>query len=785
LYLKNITLRGFKSFANKSQLIFEPGVSVIVGPNGSGKSNIVDAISWVLGEQSAKSLRGSSMEDVIFKSKKEELAIAEVSLLFNNADKFFPLEFNEVKFTRRVYQKGGSEYFINSTPARLIDIQDLTSEKGMGKGLYTIINQGQIDEIALLKPSERKMVIDEVLGIEKHKIRMEKSKNKLLKITADIERIDDLMQEVKRTLDPLEIESIKAQKYFEILNNLKQEEISLFISEIDNLNKLWEEENLQYEQLNKKHDEIIQQSEQLENEKMEFESKFKLQQQRFNILKNKIDSFNLLNNKLTGLLSLSESKKSIFSTLNNMLEIEYLSIKNSVSKLLAESGEAVIKRKKSADPEVSEGLINRLKSLREMINKFIYKIKKYIKDNKLTLEFEGDAELIDSKIKDAIDSFDEFFKQEREDSDTAAGKHSNSGIVVHNIEKTKKEIENRLADIETLQQYCKKRINDSENLYRLLKDLEKIARDTAARGYPEFEQLFSEMNSYNSKLNDFLSRMQSIGLKKQDIENDIYRIDLRREQVREKVKKLTEDVLDNYNISMDYILKNYKPAMDVEKSKKLVKKLKDEVRSFGNINPNATQEYKRLKERYDFFQVQKNDLVESKKNLEELIKEIKERIEDIFNSKFEDINSNFTDFFKALFPLGNGQMNLISARQDIDGDYGIELKVDIGNNKIIPLSLLSGGEKALISIAFLFSIFAANHSPFYVFDEIDASLDDVNLDRFLSLVKKFSEGRQIILITHQKKTMEIAETIYGITMQSSGISKVISEKVNKVNAEAV
>ncbi|MBM3713690.1 MAG: hypothetical protein FJW56_09725, partial [Actinobacteria bacterium] len=212
---------------------------------------------------------------------------------------------------------------------------------------------------------------------------------------------------------------------------------------------------------------------------------------------------------------------------------------------------------------------------------------------------------------------------------------------------------------------------------------------------------------------------------------------------------------------------------------------KDEVRSFGNINPNATQEYKRLKERYDFFQVQKDDLAESKKELEELIKEIKERIEDIFNSKFEEINSNFMDFFKALFPLGNGQMILISTRQNIDGDYGIELKVDIGNNKIIPLSLLSGGEKALISIAFLFSIFAANHSPFYVFDEIDASLDDVNLDRFLSLVKKFSEGRQIILITHQKKTMEIAETIYGITMQSSGISKVISEKVNKVNAEAV
>ena len=164
MYLKNITLRGFKSFAKKSQLIFNKGISVIVGPNGSGKSNIVDAISWVLGSQSAKSLRGSSMDDVIFRSKQEELAIAEVSLLFDNSDKFIPLAFNELKITRRVFQKGGSEYFINSAPSRLQDIQDIASERGIGKGLYTIINQGQIDDIALLKPLERKVLIDELIA---------------------------------------------------------------------------------------------------------------------------------------------------------------------------------------------------------------------------------------------------------------------------------------------------------------------------------------------------------------------------------------------------------------------------------------------------------------------------------------------------------------------------------------------------------------------------------------------------------------------------------------------
>ena len=221
MYLKNITLRGFKSFRDKSKLFFEPGISVIVGPNGSGKSNIADAISWVLGEQSPKTLRGNSMADVIFKSKNEEMGIAEVSLVFDNSNRLFNTEFREVKITRRVFSKGGSEYFINSSPCRLIDIHELTADSGISKGLHIIINQGQINEIAVLKPLERKAIIDEVLGISKHKNRRDKSIIKLQKVKDDIDRIDDLMEEIKRTMDPLEIEAKRAQKYSEILIYIK------------------------------------------------------------------------------------------------------------------------------------------------------------------------------------------------------------------------------------------------------------------------------------------------------------------------------------------------------------------------------------------------------------------------------------------------------------------------------------------------------------------------------------------------------------------------------------
>ena len=240
MYLKNITLRGFKSFGNRSSLDFEPGISVIVGPNGSGKSNVADGISWVLGEQSPKSLRGSSMGDVIFRSKKQEMGIAEVSLLFNNSDRLFDVEFRDVKITRRVYSGGGSDYFINSSPCRLMDIQELLADSGIGKGLHIIINQGQVNEIALLKPAERKLIIDEVLGISKHKNRRKKSIAKLAKVKDDIGRLDDLMDEIKRTMDPLEIEAKRSREYASVANDLKREEISLFLSRLSRLNDSWD-----------------------------------------------------------------------------------------------------------------------------------------------------------------------------------------------------------------------------------------------------------------------------------------------------------------------------------------------------------------------------------------------------------------------------------------------------------------------------------------------------------------------------------------------------------------
>jgi len=774
LFLKSIILRGFKSFAKKSLLEFEKGINVIVGPNGSGKSNITDAISWVLGEQSAKSLRGTSMEDVIFKSKNEELSIADVSIIFDNKDKFLPLEFNEVKITRRVFQKGGSEYFINSTPSRLMDILDLTSERGIGRGLYTIVNQGQIDEITLIKPLERKIIIDEILGIAKHKQRRLLSKNKLAKVTSDIERISDLMLEVKRTMDPLEIESKKARKYFEILNILKNEEMSLFISELNDLNLAWELENERAIKLDTDIEKIKLKILEAENERTLYEKNFTEKKQVFESLKSKIENYNNFKNRFESNESLVESKKNIFATLVNVLNTQYAGIKNSLNQIsdlpvmeINDIDAAAIKQKMAV--------------LKDKIGIFYKDISSAVGDRKIPESIESQFH----NIIDEIDAIEEYLEKNLNSRKIETGSISRTDYRKSSagIEDLRNKIGARLEHIKKIQKYCIEKINQSENFLNVMLNLNNRIEQISADIYSGFDEIITEINSYNSKTSDFIKKINDLGLQRQGLENEHYKTGFQKEQIKEKVKILTEEVTETYNLPVEFIFKNFNASENKDKSKKTVRLLKNELKDYGSVNPNATTEYQILKERFNFLETQKEDLSESRKKLDFLILEISKKIDDAFNSKFEEINTYFKMYFKLLFPLGKGELTLQDLEIDGEKDFGIELRVDIGNSKTVPISLLSGGEKALVSIAFLFAVFSTNYSPFYVFDEIDASLDDMNLNRFVSLVKKFSDGRQIIIITHQKKTMEIADAIYGVTMQSSGFSKVVSEKVNRAYAE--
>ncbi|MDR1776056.1 MAG: chromosome segregation protein SMC [Actinomycetes bacterium] len=242
MYLKSLTLKGFKSFADRSVVHIEPGVTCVVGPNGSGKSNISDAVLWVLGEQSAKSLRGSAMEDVIFagSSARDAVGVAEVDLVLDNADGVLPLEFNEVTITRRMYRSGESEYLINQSPTRLLDILDLLHDSGLGRDAHSIISQGRLAEVLEAKPETRRALIEEAAGVLKHKKRKERALRKLKNLDAHLERASDIAREIDRQLRPLERQATRAITHAELSAELREVEVALSVAELRRLQQDFE-----------------------------------------------------------------------------------------------------------------------------------------------------------------------------------------------------------------------------------------------------------------------------------------------------------------------------------------------------------------------------------------------------------------------------------------------------------------------------------------------------------------------------------------------------------------
>ncbi len=243
MYLKSLILKGFKSFADRSVLSLEPGITAVVGPNGSGKSNISDAVLWVLGERNAKNLRGQAMEDVIFagSSARKSVGLAEVDLVLDNSDGTLPVDYSEVAITRRMYRSGESEYLINGTAARRMDVLDILHDSGLGTGTHSIISQGNLDSILQSKPEDRRALIEEAAGVLKHKQRKAKSARKLERMDQHLARVKDVAAEVERQLGPLARKAKRARTYQELSAQLADMTVSLAVDDLRTLQRAWDE----------------------------------------------------------------------------------------------------------------------------------------------------------------------------------------------------------------------------------------------------------------------------------------------------------------------------------------------------------------------------------------------------------------------------------------------------------------------------------------------------------------------------------------------------------------
>lgn len=273
MYLKEIKISGFKSFADKTNITLDDKITCIVGPNGSGKSNIIDAVKWVLGEQSVKSLRGTNnMSDVIFAGSKSRspLNLASVSLVFDNSDSYLKVPYTEISVTRKVFRSGENEYYLNNEKCRLKDIYDLFLDSGMGKYAFNIISQGEVSKIISDSPLERRTIFEEAAGVLKYKRRKEEALKKLDKTNENLTRVKDIIKELEEQIEPLKIQSEKANKYLKIKENLEQIEIALIANDLEKLNVLYHEQIKQIEDLT---NEIIEKTTSITNDDIELENK--------------------------------------------------------------------------------------------------------------------------------------------------------------------------------------------------------------------------------------------------------------------------------------------------------------------------------------------------------------------------------------------------------------------------------------------------------------------------------------------------------------------------------
>ncbi len=981
MYLKKIVASGFKSFADKITIELTDGITGIVGPNGSGKSNVVDAVRWVLGEQSVKSLRGEgNMADVIFSGSKSRNAmnVASVTLIFDNSDKYLPIDYSEVSIRRRVYKDGSNEYSINNEKCRLKDIIDILLDSGIAKESFNIISQGKIEEIISSKASDRRVIFEEAASVLKYRKRKEEALRKLDRTHDNMSRVNDIIKELEYRVTPLKEQRDKAIAYNTYKSELEQIEIALIASDIQKLNFTYKDNKSKIEELNKElvalstntsSKEASLEESKLQVSKMEDEistiqqklvEKTKEAEQinsQKNILleraKYQVEDSKLHNNIIT--LKESELKyQNEIVALNNEIKMqqeELDQIKKSEGSL-EQQIENIKNDKYKLDVELSTQIRNKsinqnkISTLRESIennSSLPYAVKsilnhpgldgicdaigniievketytvaittvlgfassyvivenensakkaiQYLKNNNIGRATFFPLNVIEPKYIDDktlhevkqmsgfVDVAANLVKCDKKyqniienqlgnvlvvnDIDSAniisnkirhhyrivtlAGEllHVGGSITGGNIARNKNiitekyELENALLEEKKLTdkiQEIENQMNEVDYTYKSIEDklyLTRKNRITIEETLHIKEKELNEMNisleaitveirGLNSVTNDTVSKeeetllqeyykaMNEITELKQNLENltrkrnslneDIEQIEFTRKKenslvysknkelkdleieanrMEVKLDHLLNELNENYSMTYEKAISMYKLEIEENVARTTVANLKRSIKELGNVNVDAIKEYEEVSERYEFLLGQKEDLMNAENTLLEIIEEMDTIMKEEFMKTFKTIQENFSTTFKELFKGGYAELKMTDPNNILE--TGIEIVASPPGKKLTSISLLSGGEKTFTAISLLFAILKSRPVPFCILDEVEAALDEANVDSFGRYLKNLQQKTQFILITHKKRTMEYADVLYGITMQESGVSKLVSVKLEDID----
>ncbi len=734
MYLKSLEINGFKSFSKKSLLTFDDQISGIVGPNGSGKSNIAEAFRFVLGEQSFKSMRGKRGEDLIFSGNNNipKQNRAGVKIIFDNSDKKLPVDFDEVSLERVVHRDGVNEYFINNSPVRLKDINELLASANIGSSGHHIISQGEADKILNASVKDRKEILEESLGLKIFQYKKRESEKKLAKTESNIEQVESLKREIAPHLKYLkkQVEKIEEGKKFkaELLDFYK---IYLKI-ESDYL-------KLEKDRLAKITDEPKKQLSNIELELINLEKEHESQEN--NELINKIKS---TENQLTDVYG----KKNDFSRKIGQLEGQINSLKR-----LKEKQSAVNQNQEQITLASDE--VNNLKS-------FVNSIEENFEDH--------------LQLKEKLSNLISFLKK------ILHSKNEDQNIVLYDEEIKNAETELHELNLEN-EKVLSQESEIREKLTVLKSELEKDKNSSL-----DVERKIISLMSEKNNLQKIISEN---AIDEDNLQRDS---ELFKEELTESVVLVSREVLDYEGIDITEFQNESREDQNARRKKLERMKIKVEE-TVGYINNDAIKEFEEITERDKFLTNEIMDLESSASSLKELIEDLNVQIQEKFHEGLLKINKEFQHFFELMFGGGNAKLELIKIKNKVkkevdifseDVDFEAEMEeenesqqegVDIGVNlprkKVRDLMMLSGGERALTSIALLFAISQVNPPPFIILDETDAALDEANSRKYGDMISNLSEYSQLILITHNRETMSRAGILYGVTM-TSGVSQLLS-----------
>ena len=907
---------GFKSFAEKTLIEFEPGITVIVGPNGCGKSNIVDSVKWVLGEKQAKNLRGEKMEDVIFTGteSRKPLSLAEVSLTIDNSNRILTIDSDAVTVTRRVFRDGESEYLINKSPVRLKDIEQLFMDTGIGKTSYSVMEQGKIDLILSTRAEDRRYIFEEAAGISRFKYQKKESLRKLEDTSDNLERINDIIREIEREKDLKAKQADKTRIYMGLIAELKEHDIKLNMLRFADLKKKRERYEFDVDKCKKEREALSAKVSTIsaENEKDEkykndiqlqlFELDKKLhtyrikledidikteknrrlieeqQQRRQKIEKNinerKTSRLHLDEErtkheqsavairkkieddrgKLAGIFDMRKRKIESIHSARDTIEENRKKIKSNDESLkqLRGSLEVVIKKlvdaieKRKAELAGSE---EERQSVRARINERVISVDGALQEalRHLEIGMTDDAKSVLRDIdidglRDDITRFESFEDGFRSILFDKTGIHAQKEEIDRRIRETMTATDVLNADIVMLDERIRRdqaeleeingmimRIekdlsrdeNEKEWLEKHIKSLQLQIRDVEKqienfreemlRSEKAIENYQNEIQEWESRLIEFNERSESLKKniaefteKREDIDRRILdRRDLSKKDA-ENLKKTSDRISELEKSLLEIIFKinGIEEHLWVEYEKKIselkgftvdesmlpeiqknIQDLKKKIQDLGPINNLAIEEYRDLKKRFEYYINQKKDIEKAREDILSVIEDINKTSVEMFVATFAEIQKNFSEIFKQLFEGGTAALELIDFENPLES--GIEIFVRPPGKKLKNINLLSGGERAMTATALLFATYMVKPSPFCFLDEIDAPLDEENIGRFIRMLQQFSRSTQFMIVSHNKKTMSIGQSIYGVTMEDAGVSKVVSLRMEKVEKKAV